>query len=74
MVINEYGAVVEWLLVGEKRSTSEKNVFQCHSLHYKFHMKSPRIEPLLQEARVFVWDMAWPFRRRTATVVTLFYL
>jgi len=61
MVIIEYGSVVKWLIVGEKRSTSEKNVFQCHSFHYKFHMKSPRIEPSLQEALVFVWDMVRPF-------------
>jgi hypothetical protein len=36
MAIDEYGAMVEWVLAGE-------NLFHCYFVHYKSHMKSLRI-------------------------------
>jgi hypothetical protein len=38
-VIDEYGEMVEWWLAGENRRT-QKNLLQCHFIHYEFNLKS----------------------------------
>jgi hypothetical protein len=44
MVIDEYGAMVEWSVVGENRRTwVDKH--SCNNVHHKSHLKSYRIQP-----------------------------
>jgi len=55
------------ILTGKNRSTRRKNLFQCHTVHYKSHMEWPGMEsePLQYQAGNFSHTIFRDFRKST---------
>jgi hypothetical protein len=48
VAMDEYEAMVEWLLLRKNRTSLKRKLFQCHFVHHRSYIKSLKLNLRLQ--------------------------